>query len=89
MSQPMGMRISYDSPCGFGAERLYIQRSRSHFRPFANHFRSSCATNSAPLSERMFSGIPRNSITSASVSITSYLPNLLATRIARHSGTPA
>src|SRR5512137_926720 len=38
-----------------------------------------------PLSERMFSGIPRNSITSANTSITSYLPSLLATRIAKHS----
>src|ERR1700684_646289 len=51
----------------------------------ASHSLSSFATNSGPLSERMFSGIPRNSITSASASITSYLPSLLATRIARHS----
>ena len=52
---------------------------------FASHFRSSSATNSGPSSERMFSGTPRNSITSASASITSNLPSLLATRIAKHS----
>jgi len=51
----------------------------------ANHFRNSRATNSGPLSERKYSGIPRTTITSASVSITSLLPSLRATRIARHS----
>src|SRR5271155_1400802 len=50
-----------------------------------SHALSSLATNSGPLSERMCSGIPRNSITSARASITSYLPSLLATRIARPS----
>src|SRR5579863_1817680 len=49
---------------------------------FASHFRSSSATNSGPLFERMFSGIPRYSITSASALITSYLPSFLATQIA-------
>jgi hypothetical protein len=44
---------------------------------FANHFRSSSTTNSGPLSERMFSGIPRYSVTSASASITSYLSSFL------------
>jgi hypothetical protein len=48
---------------------------------FASRCLSSCATNSRPLSERMFSGILRNSITSARASITSYLPSLLATRM--------
>jgi hypothetical protein len=51
-----------------------------------SHFRNSLATNSDPLSERICSGIPRHSITSASASITSYFPNLLARRIAGHSG---
>src|SRR5215470_13711884 len=51
----------------------------------ASHCRSSLATNSGPLSERMCSGTPRCFITSAKLSITSYLPKRRATRIARHS----
>jgi len=41
--------------------------------------------NSGPLSERKYSAIPRPTISSASVSITSSLPSLRATRIGRHS----
>src|SRR5262249_55130870 len=51
----------------------------------ASHCRSSLATNSGPLSERRCSGTPRCFITSAKLSITSYLPKRRATRIARHS----
>ena len=58
---------------------LDIQRAPT----FASHSLNSFATNSGPLTERMFSAIPRNSITSARASISSYLPNLLATRMAR------
>lgn len=44
-----------------------------------NHFRSSRATNSGPLSERRYSAIPRTSMTSACVSITPWLPSRRAT----------
>ena len=47
--------------------------------------RSCRATNSGPLPERIGFGIPRHSITSGSVSITSYEFSLRATRSARHS----
>jgi two-component system cell cycle sensor histidine kinase/response regulator CckA len=53
---------------------------------FASQPRNSFATNSGPLSERMYSGIPRYSITSANASITSYLPSLRATRISADIG---
>ena len=54
-------------------------------RLYASHWRNFWAMNSGPLSERMCSGIPRHSITSDNVSITSELPILRSTRIARHS----
>ena len=54
---------------------------------FPSHWRNFWATNSGPLSDRMCSGIPRHSITSDNVSarITSRLPILRSTRIAKHS----
>ena len=43
------------------------------------------ATNSGPLSERMWAGVPRAMNRSANTSVTSAEPSLRATRIARHS----
>ena len=52
---------------------------------FASHWRSCWAMNSGPLSERRCSGMPFHSITSDNVSMTSWVPILRSTRIARHS----
>jgi len=51
--------------------RIVISMYSAPVPMFANHVRSSLATNSGPLSERMFSGLPRPNITSVSASITS------------------
>jgi serine/threonine protein kinase len=65
------------------ASWLDVQRSRAHFfQPLPQFLGDELGS----LSERMFSGMLRISITSASVSITSYFPGLLATRI---PGIPA
>ena len=52
---------------------------------FPSHWRKSRARNSGPLSDRICSGTPCHTITSDNVSITSGLPILRSTRMARHS----
>src|ERR687897_861847 len=51
----------------------------------AIHACTALATNSGPLSERMWPGTPRTMKRSDSTSMTSVEPSLRATRIARHS----
>src|SRR6266404_32263 len=63
-----------------GTSRLNVQRPPVPSSP--SHCLTSFATNSGTLSERRCSGTPRESITSASASITSYLPSLLANSLA-------
>jgi len=65
---------------GLRTSGLEVQRLRSYLlQPLLSSF----GTNSSPVSDRMYSGIPYTNITYAT-SITSQLPNRRATRAAKH-----